>query len=435
MASAMTLLEELRAGRVPDLVRRVADLERVDAEDLAGLVRAGRAVIPANRGRSIERPCAIGERLRTKVNANIGTSQDHPDLDIELEKLRAAVDAGADTVMDLSTGGDLPAIRRAIIDASPVPVGSVPIYDAAVCAVAGGAGIVDLSPEDLLATVERHAADGMDFATLHCGITRSGVRRLRDQGRVMDVVSRGGAFLTTWMLANDAENPLYEAFDRVLEIAREYDLTLSLGDALRPGAIADATDRAQVDELVTLGELARRARRAGVQVMIEGPGHVPLHRIRANVEMEKDLCEGAPFYVLGPVVTDVAPGYDHITAAIGGAEAAAAGADFLCYVTPSEHLRLPTPEDVRIGVIVTRIAAHAGDIAKGVPGAAEWDERMSERRKALDWQGQIELAIDPELARSIRSGDAPSTDDVCTMCGKFCAIKVVEEYFGRRGGK
>jgi len=430
----MTLLQAIKKGDTPDLIHAVAKAEGVPAVHLVDLLGRGRAVVPANRGRIVERPCAVGEGLRTKVNANIGTSQDHADPAAEMEKLRAAVDAGADTVMDLSTGGDLPSIRRAIIDASPVPVGSVPVYDAACSAVAGGGGIVHLSPEDILGAVERHASDGIDFATIHAGITRRGVERLREQGRLMDVVSRGGAILTTWMLANDRENPLYERFDDVLDIARTYDMTLSLGDALRPGAIADATDRAQLEELVTLGELAARARNAGVQVMIEGPGHVPLHRVRANVEIEKDLCDGAPFYVLGPVVTDVAPGYDHICAAIGGAVAAMSGADFLCYVTPSEHLRLPTADDVREGVFVTRIAAHAADVAKGVPGAADWDAEMSRKRKARDWKGQVALAINPGLARAMREGDVPATEDVCTMCGEFCAIKVVEEYLRRNGG-
>ena len=331
--------------------------------------------------------------------------------------------------MDLSTGGDIPALRRAVIAASPIPVGTVPIYQAGIEAMAKHGSMVEMTPDELFNVIEEHARDGVDFVTVHCGVTRAAIARLKQQGRVADVVSRGGAFLIGWILHNEQENPLYEYYDRLLEIAREYDVTLSLGDGMRPGSLSDATDRAQIEELITIGELVQRALQAGVQVMIEGPGHLPLNQIEANVQLQKSICKGAPFYVLGPLVTDIGAGYDHITGAIGGAIAAAAGADFLCYVTPAEHLSLPEAEDVKQGIIASRIAAHAADIVKGVKGAAESDLKMSRARKQLDWETQATLTFDPEKSRQVHR-KISSSGKACSMCGSFCAMKLVEEYLG-----
>jgi phosphomethylpyrimidine synthase len=330
--------------------------------------------------------------------------------------------------MDLSTGGPVDEIRRAILAETDACLGSVPIYQAALDTVrTRKRPIVDMTVDDIFRGVEKHVEDGVDFITVHCGVTRSTVERMRSEGRLMDVVSRGGAFTIEWMTHNDRENPLFEEFDRLLQIAKARDVVLSLGDGFRPGCLADATDRAQIHELILLGELCQRAQGAGVQVMIEGPGHMPLHQIEANILLQKRLCHGAPFYVLGPLVTDIAPGYDHITCAIGGAIAAAAGADFLCYVTPSEHLRLPTVEDVRQGVVAARIAAHAADIAKGVPGAMEQDNRMARARKRLDWEGEFAAALDPETARRMRAESPVAAHGACTMCGEFCAYKVMDD--------
>ena len=413
----------------------VARDEQIGSDVLISRIAQGTVVIPCNVNRRMASVRGIGAGLRTKVNANIGTSKDYPNIEDELVKLQAALDAGADAVMDLSTGGDLESIRKVIVERCPVPLGTVPIYEAAVRVAAERGSITRITEEDLLDVIESQARQGVDFMTLHCGVTRESIRRLRDQGRTVDVVSRGGAFLVTWILANDRENPLYERYDDLLAIARKHDVTLSLGDGLRPGCLADATDRAQLQELIILGELVRRAREAGVQVMVEGPGHVPLDQVAANVQIEKRLCEGAPFYVLGPLVTDIAPGYDHITAAIGGAIAASAGTDFICYVTPTEHLGLPTPEDVREGVMAARIAGHAADIVKGVKGALQWDNEMARARKARDWQKQMELAIDPAKARRIRGNRSSSDEEVCSMCSEFCAMKIVEEQLGRTGGR
>ena len=431
----MTQLEQARKGQMTPEMEIVARDERIDVRVLAERIGAGTVVIPKNRLREMALPRGVGLGLRTKVNANIGTSGDYPDLADEMLKLDEALDAGADTVMDLSTGGDLTAIRKAIIEKCPVPLGTVPIYEAAIKVAAERGSIIKMTGDDLFAVIEEQARQGVDFMTLHCGITRESIRRLRDQGRVTDVVSRGGAFLVKLILANEIENPLYERYDDVLEIARDYDITLSLGDGFRPGCLADATDRAQVQELIILGELVKRAREAGVQAMVEGPGHVPLDQIAANVTLQKRLCEGAPFYVLGPLVTDVAPGYDHITSAIGGAIAAMNGADFICYVTPTEHLGLPTPEDVREGVIAARIAGHAADIVKGVPGAADWDREMAKARKARDWNKQIELSIDPKEAKRIRDERSGGSDDVCSMCGELCAMKVMDDYLGMKNAE
>jgi phosphomethylpyrimidine synthase len=418
-------LEQARKGTLTAAMEAVAAAEQVDAQTILRGIAEGHIIIPRNRNHAAIPPCGIGKGLRTKINANIGTSKDHQDGEEELIKLKVAVAAGADTVMDLSTGGPLDDIRREIIRASGVPIGTVPIYQAVIETVRSGKPMVQMTAEALFEVIRRHAEDGVDFITVHCGVTRESAKRLHREGRLMDVVSRGGAFTVEWMAYNKKENPLYEHYDRLLDLACEYDLTLSLGDGLRPGCLADATDRGQVQELIILGELAARAAGRNVQVMIEGPGHVPLHQITANIQLQKQLCHGAPFYVLGPLVTDIAPGYDHITSAIGGALAAAAGADFLCYVTPSEHLRLPTIEDVKNGVIASRIAAHAADIAKGVPGALEQDIRMARARKAMDWESQIKHSVDPELAEKLRSSSRPADKDVCTMCGEFCAIKLL----------
>ena len=425
----MTQLELAKAGEISPQMKMVAQREGLDTEFVRQGVAQGTIVIPANINHAHLVPCGIGQGLSTKINANLGTSSDFGNIDSELEKLRVAVAFGADAVMDLSTGGDISALRHAVIAASSVPVGTVPIYQAGIEAIAKSDAIVQMTVDDLFATIEEHARDGVDFMTVHCGVTRSAIARLKQQRRVADVVSRGGAFLIGWMLYNDRENPLYEQYDRLLDIAKRFDVTLSLGDGMRPGCLADATDRAQVEELLTLGELVQRARVAGVQAMVEGPGHLPLNQIEANVRLQKAICQGAPFYVLGPLVTDVAAGYDHISGAIGGAIAAAAGADFLCYVTPAEHLSLPDPEDVRQGVIASRIAAHAADIAKGVKGAQAWDLKMSLARKRLDWEEQAILSLDSERHRQVHAKHA-STSKACSMCGRYCAMALVEEFLG-----
>lgn len=428
----MTQLKKARSGEITSEIKEVAKKEQVDTIWLRDQVAAGRVVIPANARHSRLVPCGIGEGLSVKVNANIGTSSDRDIIEEELEKLRVSIEAGADTVMDLSTGSDMDASRRAIIKDSTIPVGTVPIYQAVVEAIEEKGGLIHLTVDKIFDIIERQAQDGVDFITVHCGLTRAALDMLKKQGRITDIVSRGGAFLTCWMLYHDKENPLYEDFDRLLTIAGKYDLTLSLGDGLRPGCLADATDRAQIHELMTLGHLTQIAWEKDIQVMIEGPGHVPLDQIQANVLLEKRLCHGAPFYVLGPLVTDIGTGYDHVVCAIGGALAGAAGADFLCYVTPAEHLCLPGVEDVREGVVVTKIAAHAADIARGNKIAISRDRDMAVARKNLDWETQMNLAIAPEKARKYRELNPPAEDDVCTMCGKYCAIKQVREYFGSR---
>jgi phosphomethylpyrimidine synthase len=423
----MTQIELAKRGIVSPEVKHVAEEEGVEVNFLLQGLIDGTIVIPANPNHKGLAPCGIGKGLKTKVNANIGTSPDSFDLERELAKLQAAINAGSDTVMDLSTGGDISAIRRAMIASSPLAIGTVPIYQAGIEAIEEYGAIVNLSIEGIFSVIEEHAQDGVDFMTLHCGVTQASVARLKNQGRTTGIVSRGGAFLTGWILHNGKENPLYEYYDRLLDLARKYDFALSLGDGLRPGSIADATDRGQVEELIIIGELVKRAREADTQVFVEGPGHLPLDQIVANVQLEKSLCQGAPFYVLGPLVTDVGAGYDHISGAIGGAIAAAAGTDFLCYVTPAEHLSLPDPEDVKQGVIASRIAAHAADIVKGVKGAREWDERMSRARKEFDWATQAQLSLDPELSQRIHR-KTPSNEKTCSMCGKYCAMAVVEEY-------
>lgn len=423
-----TQMQAARDGKITEAMKRVAAEERQSPETIRERVAKGTVAICANRNHAGLKPAGVGEGLRVKVNANLGTSSDFPDLAPELEKLTEAVRCGADAVMDLSTGDNIGASRRAIIAHSPVMVGTVPIYEATVTAIKERGAVVDMKAEDLLRVIEDQAKDGADFMTLHCGLTREAIARLHREGRVMDVVSRGGSFLTGWMLHNEKENPLYENYDAILDICEKYDVTISLGDGLRPGCLADATDRAQITELMTLGELVDRAWARGVQVMVEGPGHVPFDQIAANMKLEKRLCHNAPFYVLGPLVTDIAPGYDHITSAIGGTLAAVHGADFLCYVTPAEHLALPTLQDVHDGVIASRIAAHAADIVKGVPGAMAWDLSMAQARKALDWEAQMDLAIDPETARAKRAKREAADTDACSMCGNYCAVKSVNQY-------
>jgi phosphomethylpyrimidine synthase len=430
----MTQLEMARRGNISPEMMRVAELENVSPEFILQGISDGNIVIPANPAHKGLVACGIGCGLKTKVNANFGTSSDFGSLKTELEKLRVAIDAGADAVMDLSTGGDIPAIRRAILAASSVPVGTVPVYQSGIGAIKRHGAIVKMTVDELFTAIEEQSRDGVDFITVHCGTTQSAVNRLIEQGRIADVVSRGGAFLIAWMIHNQCENPLYEHYDRLLEIARRYDVTLSLGDGMRPGCLADATDRAQVEELLTIGELVKRARDGGVQAMVEGPGHLPLNQIEANVRLQKSVCRGAPFYVLGPLVTDVAAGYDHITGAIGGALAAWAGADFLCYVTPAEHLGLPETEDVRQGVIASRIAAHAGDIAKGIKDAGQWDLKMALARKKLDWAEQSRLSVDPELSERVHRKHA-SAGDACSMCGEYCAMELMDNILGSRHKK
>jgi phosphomethylpyrimidine synthase len=427
----MTQRIKAKKGVVTKEMKKVAREEGISPERLREKIASGRVVIPANRNHRGVRPVGIGEGLRIKVNTNLGTSSDHVDLEEELKKLEVSIQAGTDAVMDLSTGGDIDAIRKEIIRHSPIPVGTVPIYEAAIEAVKKRKALAKMRVEDLFEVIERQAEEGVDFITVHCGVTRNTVERLRRTRRLLGVVSRGGSFLIEWMIYNGKENPLYEHFDRLLGIAKKCDVTLSLGDGLRPGCLADATDRPQVQETILLGELTERAWAEGVQVMIEGPGHVPLDQIEANVLLEKRLCKGAPFYVLGPLVTDISPGYDHITCAIGGAVAGKAGADFLCYVTPSEHLKLPSVEDVREGVIATRIAGHAADIARGNRIALERDIEMAKARMAFDWEKQIELSLDPDKAKRYHEQGKSGEKDVCTMCGQFCAIKRLKDFFDK----
>jgi phosphomethylpyrimidine synthase len=426
------IITELKEGKTPSLVQKIAESENVNLDVLKKGILEGTIVIHKNEKRSNVRPIGIGYPFTTKVNANVGTSTDKPDISFEVKKAILAEKAGADTIMDLSTGGNIKKVRNEILRRTNVPLGTVPIYQAAIEAVFEAGGIVHMTEDKIFEVIEEQAEDGVDFMTLHCGVTQETFKRLKNEGRVMDVVSRGGTFLLTWMLYNERENPLYTNFDRILDIASDYDITLSLGDGFRPGAIDDSSDRAQFHELSILGELTKRAHERDVQVIIEGPGHIPINEIEMNVNMEKKICHGAPFYVLGPLVTDIAPGYDHIVSAIGGAVAASYGADFLCYVTPSEHLGIPDLEDVEKGVIAARIAAHAGDIAKGIPGIKEWDREISLARKKMDWKRQFELVIDAKKAKDARNKLAPKIKEVCSMCGEFCAIKLLNDALKRK---
>jgi phosphomethylpyrimidine synthase len=423
----MTQYLKAREGVITPEMEQAAGDEKRSPEYIRQGIADGTIIITQNVRHKTANPLAIGKGLRTKVNASIGTSGDHADIEEELQKLDVAIAAGADTVMDLSIGGPVDEVRREVLARSTVPIGTVPLYQAALDARKRNKSFVELTADEIFESMEKHATDGVDFITVHCTVTQESVARLKKHRRELDIVSRGGALMLEWMAYNKTENPLYEYFDRLLSMAKECDMSLSLGDGMRPGCLADATDRGQIQELILQGELVERCREAGVQVMCEGPGHVPLDQIEANMILQKRLCGGAPFYVLGPLVTDIAPGYDHITGAIGGAIAAMAGADYLCYVTPSEHLRLPSVDDVREGVIASRIAAHAADIARGIPGAIERDNAMARCRKKLDWDGQIALALDPERARALRESSQPEDSEVCSMCGEFCAIKVTRK--------
>jgi len=423
----MTQLEYAKNNIVTPLAKRIALLEDKTPDFILKGIKEGRIVIPRNKKHVIKNPTAIGQGLRTKINANIGTSTDKSQISDELNKLNVAVKYGADTIMDLSVGGNLKKIRGQILAYSPVPVGTVPIYEIAVNAQEIKGNFLKFTIDDILAVLESQAKEGVDFFTIHSGVTQKNLDILKKHKRILDIVSRGGAMLASWISCNKKENPFYEHFDRILDIAYDYDVTLSLGDGLRPGSILDATDKAQIAELKTLGDLAIRARKRNIQVMIEGPGHVPINQIERNVLLEKKLCLGAPFYVLGPLVTDIAAGYDHISSAIGGAIAASYGADFLCYVTPSEHLRHPSVEDVKEGVIAYKIAAHAADIAKGIKSALDWDRKMSHARRMRDWKKQIALSIDPDKAKHYRASSKPKLLDVCTMCGRYCSIKLMDK--------
>ncbi|MGD9506262.1 MAG: phosphomethylpyrimidine synthase ThiC [Syntrophobacteraceae bacterium] len=420
-----TQLDFARAGVITKEMEKAVEGEPITAEQLRELIASGKAVLPKNKNHSFPLLRAIGAGLKTKVNANLGTSGECCDPDLEGAKLQAALAAKTDSIMDLSTGGDLQNLRRFYLDNSTVMVGSVPIYTVAKELVNSNRSLDDMDADMLLRSIERQCSEGLDYITVHCGVTQASVKRLESYERIMPCVSRGGSIHIYWMKKHHKENPLYEHFDDLLDIASKYDVTLSLGDGFRPGAIMDATDGPQIEELLILGELARRARNRGVQVMIEGPGHVPLSQIDANVRLQKRVCDEAPFYILGPLPTDIAPGWDHITSAIGGALAGAAGADFLCYVTPAEHLGLPNTEDVHAGVIAARIAAHVADIAKGLPGATDSDRRMSECRQKLDWEGVIREAVDPELVK--RRMRIAEDKEACSMCGKLCAVKIIRQ--------
>ena len=384
------------------------------------LVAQGKVIIPCNRLPTCIEPNGIGSMLKTKINVNLGTSRDWKDIDMELQKVQDAVDMGAEAIMDLSSYGDTAKFRRKLTQECPAIIGTVPIYDAVVYY---HKALKDITAEEWLKVVEMHAKDGVDFMTIHVGINKNTAQRFKQNKRLTNIVSRGGSIIFAWMEMTGEENPFYQYYDRILDICREYDVTMSLGDACRPGCLEDASDISQIEELLTLGELTKRAWEKDVQVMVEGPGHMPMDQIAANMKIQQTVCKGAPFYVLGPLVTDVAPGYDHITAAIGGAIAAASGASFLCYVTPAEHLRLPDVQDVKEGIIASKIAAHAADIAKGVRGAMDWDRKMSDARKRLDWDEMFSLAIDPEKARAYRASAKPEKEDTCSMCGNFCALK------------
>lgn len=423
----MTRVELAKEGIITEEVQETALAEGVLSPALlAEYIANGLAVIARNVNHKIKKPLAIGKGLSTKVNANIGTSRDRDSLEEEKQKLDALLEFGCDAVMDLSTGGRIKELREMILRDYPFCFGTVPIYEAAVRAAEKSGSIKNMAADDIFRVIEEHGQAGVDFITVHSGITLKAVKLLKEEGRVLDVVSRGGSFLLEWMVLNKKENPLYEDFDSLLDIAKRYDMTLSLGDALRPGCLEDATDRAQMEELLTLSGLRDRALRKGVQVIIEGPGHVPLSQVELNIRIQKELCKGAPFYVLGPLVTDIALGYDHIAGAIGGAIAGAAGADFLCYLTPSEHIGLPGVQDVIEGLIASRIAAHAADIAKGIPSALKKDMEMARARKTLDWEAMIKMSFNPAKVRERRAQAPPAEKDVCSMCGEFCAIKTVE---------
>ena len=418
--SYTTQMNAARQGIITREMKLVAEKEQFDPEEIRRLVAEGRVAIPANKHHASLDANGIGSMLRTKINVNLGTSRDCKNLEMELNKVNDAVKMGVESIMDLSSWGDTQTFRRKLTAECPAIIGTVPIYDAVVYY---HKPLKEITTEEWIKIVEMHAEDGVDFMTIHVGINKRTADRFKQAKRLTNIVSRGGSIIFAWMEMTGKENPFYEHYDRILEICQEHDVTLSLGDACRPGCIDDATDISQIEELVTLGELTRRAWEKDVQVIIEGPGHMPLNQIEATMKIQQTICKGAPFYVLGPLVTDVAPGYDHITAAIGGAIAAASGASFLCYVTPAEHLRLPDLQDVKEGIIASRIAAHAADIAKGIRGAADWDRQMSTARKNLDWEQMFKLSVDPEKARAYRASAKPEKEDTCSMCGNFCAVK------------
>lgn len=424
-----TQMKSAVEGRETEEMRLVAMEEDESPQNIRMRIAEGSLIITRNIIRENVHPVGIGKGLRIKVNANVGTSQDLCDINLEVEKASIAVKYGADTVMDLSTSGNLDEVRRAILKAVNVPVGTVPIYQAAIEAARKKGSIVHMSEDDIFNVIEKHAKDGVDFMTLHCGVTKEIVNDLTKQPRLMGIVSRGGVFIATWIIHNGEENPLYKNYDYLLELAAKYDFAISLGDGMRPGCIFDATDHFQIKELLTIGRLVERARRTYVQVMVEGPGHLPLNHIEANVRLAKAICKDAPFYVLGPVVTEIAPGYDHIVAAIGGALAGLAGADFLCYVTPAEHLSLPSVDDVKEGVIAARIAAHAADIVRLGSKAAVRDLEMAKARASLNWRKQMENAIDQRKALEIRGRVKLTAPEACSMCSEYCAIKMMREYF------
>ncbi len=415
-----TQMDAARKGIITEQMKIVAEKEQMDISTLMQRMAEGKIIIPANKNHKNLDPEGVGEGLRTKINVNLGISKDCCNVDLELDKVKLALDLKAEAIMDLSCFGKTREFRQKLIKMSPAMIGTVPIYDAVGFYEKD---LQDISVEEFFNVVETHAKDGVDFVTIHAGLNKATAAKVARNDRLMGIVSRGGSLLYAWMALNNAENPFYEHYDRLLDICVEYDLTLSLGDGCRPGSLNDSTDACQVEELIVLGELTKKAWERNVQVMIEGPGHMAINEIAGNMMLEKRLCHGAPFYVLGPLVTDIAPGYDHITSAIGGAIAAANGADFLCYVTPAEHLRLPTAEDMKEGIIATRIAAHAADIAKNISGARNWDNEMSHARSKLDWKKMIELSIDPEKARRYRESSMPEHEDSCTMCGKMCAVR------------
>ncbi|KGM97947.1 thiamine biosynthesis protein ThiC [Clostridium novyi A str. 4552] len=415
-----TQMDAAKRGIVTKEMEIVARKENMEISKLMNLVATGQIAIPANKNHKSLSAEGVGQDLKTKINVNLGISKDCYNIDAELEKVKKAVEMKAEAIMDLSCYGKTEEFRRKLIDMSPTMIGTVPMYDAIGFY---DKELKDITAEELLAVVEKHAKDGVDFMTIHCGMNRETAEIFKRNPRLTNLVSRGGSLLFAWMQLNNKENPFYEHFDKVLDICEKYDVTISLGDACRPGCIEDSTDPSQIKELITLGELTKRAWERNVQIIIEGPGHMSLSEIKANMLLEKKLCYNAPFYVLGPIVTDIAPGYDHITSAIGGAIAASCGADFLCYVTPAEHLRLPNLEDMKEGIIATKIAAHAADIAKGIPGARDWDNKMSRARRDLDWDTMFDLAIDPEKAKRYRAESKPEDEHTCTMCGKMCAVR------------
>ncbi len=417
-----TQMDAARKGIATPQMKIVAEKERMPLEKLMELVAKGQVAICANKAHTCLDPQGVGSMLRTKINVNLGVSRDCKDYDIEMKKVQSAIDLGAEAIMDLSSHGDTQPFRKKLVAECPAMIGTVPVYDSV---IHYQRDLGTLTAQDFIDVVRLHAEDGVDFVTLHCGITRKTIDQIRRHKRKMNIVSRGGSLVFAWMTMTGEENPFYEHFDEILDICEQHDVTISLGDACRPGCLADATDVCQIEELVRLGELTKRAWEHNVQVMVEGPGHVPLNQVAANMQVQQSICMGAPFYVLGPLVTDIAPGYDHITAAIGGAVAAMSGAAFLCYVTPAEHLALPNVEDVKQGIIASKIAAHAADIAKGIPGAREIDDKMANARRALDWEAQFACALDPETAKAIRDSRKPEDDhsDTCSMCGKFCAVR------------